>query len=59
MNMNQNENEEELYIASECICDDDGVHYICSKCGKYHDTDLDTVMCCLEDFSKSQIATSK
>jgi hypothetical protein len=48
--MNINENEEELYIASECICDDDGVHYICDKCGKYHDTDLDAVMCCLEKF---------
>jgi hypothetical protein len=42
-------NEEELYVASECIYDDDGVHYICSKCGKYHNTDLDATMCCLED----------
>jgi hypothetical protein len=46
---NMIENEEELYVASEYICDDDGIHYICSECGKYYDTDWDAVMCCLEE----------
>lgn len=40
--------EDEVYVASECICDDDGVWYICSKCGKRHTSDLDALMCCLE-----------
>lgn len=34
---------------SVCICDDAGIHYPCSKCGKYHDDELDALTCCLEN----------
>lgn len=40
--------DEDFFVATECICDDEGVHYICPTCGKYHLTDLDALMCCIE-----------
>ncbi len=46
-NIDQNNNEEDFYVATECICDDDGVHYICPSCGKYHDSDFAALICCL------------
>ena len=33
-----------------CICDENGVHYPCSICGKYYDDELDAVLCCMETF---------
>lgn len=40
---------EDNYVATECICDDNGVHYICPICNKAYKSDLDAIMCCLPD----------
>ena len=40
---------EEIYYACECICDDNGIHFVCSTCGKYYDDDFDALMCCISD----------
>ncbi len=46
------ESVEDLYVATECICDDEGVHYICSSCGKCHSSDFEALMCCFEDVER-------
>lgn len=33
---------------SICICNDTGVHYPCSTCGKYYDNEIDALICCIE-----------
>ena len=30
-----------------CTCDDNGIHYLCEACEKYHDNELDALFCCL------------
>lgn len=41
--------EEEPYVATECICDDTGVHYLCPHCGRQYDDDLEALFCPLCD----------
>lgn len=44
------ENNEEEYVGcGEIVCDDDGIHYVCPTCGKYHESDLDALLCCVKD----------
>lgn len=33
----------------ECICDDSGVYFICSECGKAYRDELNASLCCLPD----------
>ena len=40
---------ENLFVATEVICNDEGVFYICPTCGKYHKSDFDALLCCLPD----------
>ena len=40
-------NAEDIYFACECIRDDSGIHFVCPKCGKYHDDDFEALVCCI------------
>ena len=36
-------------IGSEYIVDNTGLHYVCPKCGKQYDDELDFLLCCLSN----------
>ena len=31
-----------------CRCNEDGIHYVCSKCGRSHRNELEATLCCME-----------
>lgn len=33
---------------TECVCDDDGIGYLCPTCGRRYDDDFDALFCCIE-----------